>query len=193
MRGGKRSLLDCEVLACGYGLMPNLELAGVLGCAIEHGAVAVDRWQQTSPPAIFCAGEGTGIGGVDLALAEGNIAGRAAVGARAPDAQLFAERARWHAFAARLARAFVLRPELRQLCDGSNARTIVCRCEDVSHGELLQHRSWRSAKLHTRCGMGPCQGRICGPASEFLFEWQAESVRPPIFPARVESVGRLVP
>jgi hypothetical protein len=41
--------------------------------------------------------------------------------------------------------------------------------------------------------MGPCQGRICGTASEFLFGWDAgsilSSVRPPLFPVRVSSLG----
>jgi hypothetical protein len=36
--------------------------------------------------------------------------------------------------------------------------------------------------------MGPCQGRICGVAVEFLLGWQSESVRPPVLPARVRSM-----
>jgi hypothetical protein len=36
--------------------------------------------------------------------------------------------------------------------------------------------------------MGPCQGRICGSAVEFLFGWKVESVRPPVLPVRVESL-----
>jgi hypothetical protein len=51
--------------------------------------------------------------------------------------------------------------------------------------------NWRAAKLQTRCGMGACQGRVCGPATQFLFKWNSESVRPPIFPARVESLAGL--
>ncbi|MFC3107608.1 FAD-dependent oxidoreductase [Undibacterium arcticum] len=194
--GGKRRLLDCDVLACGYGLLPNLELASALGCTTEHKvagagagaeaeAVIVDRWQQSSQPDIFCAGEGTGIGGVDLALAEGSIAGLAAVGDLSPAARYLAERARGQAFAARLAKTFVLRPELRHLCD---AQTIVCRCEDVRHGALARHSSWRSAKLHTRCGMGPCQGRICGGATAVLYGWTQDSVRLPLSPARISSI-----
>jgi hypothetical protein len=44
------------------------------------------------------------------------------------------------------------------------------------------------AKLQTRCGMGACQGRICGSAVEFLFGWNDRSVRPPIFPVRMENL-----
>jgi NADPH-dependent 2,4-dienoyl-CoA reductase/sulfur reductase-like enzyme len=178
--------IDCDYLACGYGLLPNLELAMALGCTVTH-AVQVDLHQQTSIPGVYCAGEGTGIGGVDLALAEGRIAGLAAAGSSdtAAMSALHAERARWQRFARRLARAFALRPELRSL---SADDTIVCRCEDVCHGELRQHHSWRSAKLHTRCGMGPCQGRICGGATDVLYGWRPEAVRLPLSPARIGSI-----
>jgi NADPH-dependent 2,4-dienoyl-CoA reductase/sulfur reductase-like enzyme len=183
--------IECDYLACGYGLLPNTELAKALGCTVEQGAVKVDEWQRTSVPEIYCAGEGTGIGGVDLALAEGGIAGlhasgqaaagRASIVVRAP----LGERHRWRRFAARLARAFVLRAEVAQL---AKDETIICRCEDVTHGELKAHASWRSAKLHTRCGMGPCQGRICGAATETLYGWQPDTVRIPISPARAGSI-----
>jgi hypothetical protein len=48
--------------------------------------------------------------------------------------------------------------------------------------------SWREAKLHTRCGMGACQGRICGGVTEFLFGWENSGARPPVFPATVSSL-----
>nr|WP_315258902.1 FAD/NAD(P)-binding oxidoreductase [uncultured Duganella sp.] len=181
--------LQCDYLACGYGLLPNLELAQALGCATAaHDAqtvVRVDEWQQTSVSGIYCAGEGTGVGGVDLALAEGRIAGLAASGNQEQARGVFAERARWRKFAGRLARSFALRPELRTLAGDD---TIVCRCEDVCHGDLRTQTSWRSAKLQTRCGMGPCQGRICGGATEVLYGWRPDAVRLPISPARISSI-----
>jgi D-hydroxyproline dehydrogenase subunit alpha len=48
--------------------------------------------------------------------------------------------------------------------------------------------AWRDAKLQTRCGMGACQGRVCGAAAKFIFDWGMESVRPPVLPARVQSL-----
>ena len=80
---------------------------------------------------------------------------------------------------------FALRDDLRHI---AAAETIVCRCEDVTLGQLQRHTSWRDAKLQTRCGMGPCQGRVCGAALAFLRGFAAESVRPPVFPARVDSL-----
>jgi NADPH-dependent 2,4-dienoyl-CoA reductase/sulfur reductase-like enzyme len=190
-RGGGRELeaLQCDYLACGYGLLPNLELAQALGCAsVTSGAqtvVKVDEWQHSSVPGVYCAGEGTGVGGVDLALAEGRIAGLAASGHVEAAQEAFGRRAHWKKFAGKLARAFALRPELRTLAGDD---TIVCRCEDVCHGELRTHTEWRSAKLQTRCGMGPCQGRICGGATEILYGWRPDAVRLPISPARVSSI-----
>ncbi|MYM93741.1 NAD(P)/FAD-dependent oxidoreductase [Duganella vulcania] len=190
-RGGARELeaLQCDYLACGYGLLPNVELALALGCATtsKNGqtAVQVDDAQLTSVPGVYCAGEGTGVGGVDLALAEGRIAGLAASGKPAAAQELYAERARWKKFASRLEHAFALRPELLTLAGDD---TIVCRCEDVCHNELRTHTSWRSAKLQTRCGMGPCQGRICGGATELLYGWRPDAVRMPISPARIASI-----
>jgi hypothetical protein len=84
-----------------------------------------------------------------------------------------------------LQQACALDPHLRELPEED---TIICRCEDVRHRSLHDHATWRDAKLQTRCGMGPCQGRICGAAAEFLFGWHAGSVRPPLFPASVSSL-----
>jgi D-hydroxyproline dehydrogenase subunit alpha len=184
-QGAKAVEIECEYLACGFHLVPNMELAILLGCQISDGAVAVDETQQTSAPGIYCAGEPTGIGGVDLAILEGQIAGLAAAGQHQKAHRLFRARAYQRKFARALNKTFALRPELKQL---PAEDTMVCRCEDVRFDRLVQCRNWREAKLYARCGMGPCQGRICGAATEFLFGWSVESVRPPIFEARVESL-----
>jgi NADPH-dependent 2,4-dienoyl-CoA reductase/sulfur reductase-like enzyme len=176
---------ECDYLAIAYGLCPNTEIPILLGCESESGGIRTDELQQTSIENIFCAGETTGIGGVDLSLAEGQIAGYAATNQTERARKLFPARTNAQRFARALNHTFAPRPELKAL---PNANTIVCRCEDVTLARLQSMNSWRAAKLHTRCGMGPCQGRICGPATQFLFGWQAESVRPPIFPARIESL-----
>ena len=66
------------MLACGFGLVPNLELPLLLGCEVRNDAVVVDPWQESSVPGVYCAGELTGIGGAELALIEGVIAGSSA-------------------------------------------------------------------------------------------------------------------
>jgi D-hydroxyproline dehydrogenase subunit alpha len=177
--------MACDYLACGFHLVPNLELAELFGCEIGDGFVRVNEMQETSAAGVYCAGEPVGIGGVEAALIEGQIAGFAAAGNLAKARGLFSERAAARKFTGLLARTFALREELRSL---TAPETLVCRCEDVTHARLAKYSDWRSAKLQTRCGMGACQGRVCGAAVEFIFGWRAESVRPPIFPARVESL-----
>ena len=183
--GEKNWTENCDALACGFGLVPNVELALALGCRLQNGFVQVDKWQATTVDDVFCCGEPTGIGGADCALIEGLVAGYAATGQRSRAADLFYKRAHWHHFRERLAKAFALRTEVRQLASDD---TILCRCEDVTLARVRRFGGRRDAKLQSRCGMGPCQGRICGAAAKVVLGWEMESVRPPILPARVESL-----
>ena len=180
---GKHSWTEvCDFLACGFHLVPNTELASLLGCRMQDGFVAVDAQLRTSVKNVFCVGEPTGIAGLAAAQIEGRIAGLAVAGKTGEADALQGARRREQKFGKRLAAAFQLRQELCALPD---ANTIVCRCEDVTFQKLKGHSSWTEAKLQTRCGMGPCQGRICGPAAQALFGWHASSVRPPIFPVPI--------
>jgi NADPH-dependent 2,4-dienoyl-CoA reductase/sulfur reductase-like enzyme len=186
-RGANREwTINCDYLACGFHLIPNTELAELLGCRIAEGRVAVDVIQQTSVPDIFCAGEPTGLGGLEAALLEGQIAGYHSAGSPEKANRLLAQRKAMQRFVSRLEETFRLNPQLREL---AAPETVVCRCEDVAFDTLQTFRNWRAAKLHTRCGMGPCQGRVCGPATQFLFGWTPSSVREPIFPVSVGSLS----
>lgn len=181
----KNQTIEADYLACAYHLIPNTELGVLLGCEVHNEAIAVNEWQQTNRPEIYAAGECTGVGGVDKALVEGAIAGFSATAQLAEAHKL---RPEWHKqkrFAQQLAQAFELRPELRQL---PTPETIICRCEDVRWKEIEPHPSWRSAKIQTRCGMGPCQGRVCGGALAFYKGWSpaASAGRPPLFPVKIE-------
>ena len=176
---GRRSWnIRCDLLAASYGLVPNLELAHLLGCDINPEAVLTDPTQRSSIPGIFCAGEVCGIGGVDVALAEGEIAGLSAA-SRSVNAALSRRRDAGRRFAARLRQAFAPRAEL---LDRMDAETLICRCEDVAWESIDPTWSMRQAKLYRRVGMGPCQGRICGPALEHLCGWEPDKVRPPLKP-----------
>lgn len=184
--GGRHVELKADYLACGFHLVPNCELALLLGCILEGSYVKVDEFQQTSVPDLFSAGETTGIGGVEAALAEGQIAGLAAAGARERTPSLLRRRDAIKRFTQLLDRTYALNPELRRL---ATPETILCRCEDVTIKATQLHASWRAAKLQSRVGMGSCQGRICGEACKVLFGWGMESVRPPIQPT---PVGNLI-
>ena len=183
---GKQRTFACDYLACGYGLVPNIELAALAGCRVDGGAVLADHWQQTTQPGIYAAGEITGVGGAELAVLEGQIAGFSAVGLRDRARVLFGRRERANRFKRALDRAFAIRGDLAQRVDPS---TLLCRCEDVTFGRVAEFRTWREAKLQTRCGMGPCQGRVCGPAAEFLLGWDVGDARPPVLGATVRTLS----
>lgn len=158
------STIGCDMLATGFGLVPNTELRAVF-------------------PDALLAGEICGVGGVEKALLEGEMAGLRALGQSTGHLE-----AAWRKavrFQRDLEEAFALRAELKQL---PQEDTIVCRCEDVRLGQLRQWRHWREAKLQVRCGMGPCQGRVCGPANQFLFGWEAPSPRPPFSATRIDTL-----
>ncbi|GGO18741.1 FAD-dependent oxidoreductase [Deinococcus humi] len=181
LRRGRREItLDCDWLAVGFGLVPETRVAALLGCPLDGaGAVQVSAWGATGVPGVYAAGEVCGIGGVDGALLEGFVAGCAASGQmeRLRDAPRRAALQR--RFQRVLERSFALRPDRLPT---PSPTTVVCRCEDVRHGQLQPFTDWTAAKLQTRCGMGACQGRVCGPACETVYGWRFGGVRAPLAP-----------
>jgi NADPH-dependent 2,4-dienoyl-CoA reductase/sulfur reductase-like enzyme len=176
--------IACDLLAVAYGLVPNTRLARLIGCATARGSVVVDEHQRTTHPRAYSIGETTGVGGVDLALVEGQVAASHILGRQA-DSSLLRRRDSLRAMALVMERTFAPRDELRGVVTPD---TIVCRCEDVPSGALRADWTMRQAKLYTRAGMGPCQGRVCGAALEFLHGWPADSVRLPVEPALLSSI-----
>jgi hypothetical protein len=122
-------------------------------------------------------------------MAQGSIAGFAAIGEREMARSVEKERARWSAFAALAATCFALDDTLKNL---PQADTLVCRCEDVSHAALQAHSNWTAAKIHTRCGMGACQGKVCGPAAQFLYGWDMPEARMPFSTARIGTLAAAI-
>lgn len=177
---GTERRIRVDAVCVSHGFTPRLELAIAAGCALTTDRfVEVDDNQATSVEGVYAAGEITCIGGVDLALAEGALAGHAAAGGRAGDPALrssIRDRRTFRGFAARIEAAHgigrgwpaVVTPE-----------TIVCRCEEVSFGQLCRtadstgSRSIRAMKLSTRAGLGICQGRVCGRSVEELLAHRA--------------------
>jgi D-hydroxyproline dehydrogenase subunit alpha len=176
--------VECDYLACAYGLVPNVELARLLGCAIGPRGIVVDQDQATTVSGIFAAGECTGIGGVDKARAEGLIAGRSAVG---DETVVYVHnwRASEREWGDVLERTFALRPEVLRL---ARPDTIICRCEDVRLRDIDSALSSRQAKLYARAGMGACQGRVCGAVLHQMFGWPNDTVRTPLQPVALSSL-----
>ncbi|MEO6528791.1 MAG: FAD/NAD(P)-binding oxidoreductase [Gemmatimonadaceae bacterium] len=183
--GRRERVLPCDTLCSAYGLVPNIQLARLLGCRVANGAAVVDARQETSVARVYAVGEASGIGGVELALVEGQIGALCAIGRDGEARRLHSDRASLAAIAAAMEQTFAPREELRAI---ATPDTIVCRCEDVTMGAIRAEWTMRQAKLYTRAGMGPCQGRVCGTALEFLHGWHADTGRTPAEPALVSTI-----
>ncbi|HEX8082173.1 MAG TPA: FAD-dependent oxidoreductase [Jatrophihabitans sp.] len=199
VRDHTRRRVAVDVLAVGYGFTTQSELPSQAGCALSvtaDGTLAVttDSTQQTSNPRVFAAGETTGVGGAQLAVAEGVVAGVCAARAASrsadpagpparpdgePDfpvessrtvAMAIRTRDRLRRFAAAMHAVY---PVPRFWLDTLEPSTVVCRCEEVSVAEIdaaidAGARDARTVKLLSRSGMGWCQGRECGYATSCL-------------------------
>jgi thioredoxin reductase len=165
---GTEQVIEADAVCVGYGFTAQLELAVAARCELTAGpdggsAVVTDERQETSTAGVFAAGEITGIGGADLASAEGRVAGAAAA-RRAAGRQVFREVAQGKRFARALAAAYPVRDGWLEWSDDT---TLVCRCEEVSRGDLERAAgvrglaAGRSLKLAGRVGLGLCQGRVC--------------------------------
>jgi thioredoxin reductase len=176
--GGRRWTLPAALILLHQGVVPNTQISWSL--RLEHDwseqqlcwIVRRDSWGETSLPGIFVAGDGGAIGGAQVALLEGRLAGLA-IAARsgkvdAQPLQPLAAAYRTSLRRQRAARSLIdalYRPQQQNRVPADEV--IVCRCEDVSAGEIRQHVELgclgpNQTKAFGRCGMGPCQGRLCG-------------------------------
>ncbi|MFG1646676.1 FAD-dependent oxidoreductase [Amycolatopsis sp. NPDC049252] len=182
-----------DAVCVGHGFVPQLELAVAAGCDLDGGFVRVDRDQRTTVRGVFAAGEVTGIGGAVAAAAEGAVAGRVAAGGAA-DRKLRVARDHTGEFARRLAAAH---PIGAAWVGWLRPGTIVCRCEETTVAELREaagdpvQAGPHALKLRTRAGLGPCQGRMCGPAVAELCGGTASHHRPIAQPIRLGELAEL--
>lgn len=183
--GGRTRALRADAVAVGHGLTPATEITRLLGAEhrfdIHAGGwiPARDADLRASRPGLYVAGDGAGVTGAAAAELEGALAGLAAAadlgalpGAEfrrraAPLRRRLASAAR---FGEAMARLMALKPAM---VDSVPAQATVCRCEDISRAELEDAigdgaRDLNQLKAWTRCGMGPCQGRLCGETAATL-------------------------
>jgi len=202
--GGRRAerYFEVDALAVGHGLTPASEITRLLRLdhgfdAARGGWIAVrDAFMRSSRPDVSVAGDGAGIAGAAAALLQGRIAGLAAAHAlgQLDDAAL-ARQVRPLASTLRRAERFgqamaALMQPPTSLIDAIPPETIVCRCEDITRAEIESAIAAGASELNqlkawTRCGMGPCQGRICGETvADLVAHHTGGRVRAGIFTAR---------
>ena len=180
---GTYRTLKVDALCVGYGFIPSVELTRLAECEHRYepllgGWVPVrNGTMETAVPDVYAVGDCTGIAGSLVAIEEGRIAGLAAaqrlghlapIDARdrmAPSRERLAGLQRLRKV---LDRISAPRPGLYELAKDD---TIVCRCEEITLGEIKaaladDATDMKEVKRMTRMGMGNCQGRMCGPAMQ---------------------------
>lgn len=176
--GGAEQRMPCDMLLLHQGVAPNTVISNAIGCAHGWDEVQLcwvprrDAWLCSSVPGVSIAGDGGGIAGAECAAESGTLA---ALGA--------AERLGRIDAAERDRRAAPVRSALQKLGRGrafldtlyrpadqfrvpASDETVVCRCEEVTAGQVRQAVAAGATgpnqlKVFLRCGMGPCQGRLC--------------------------------
>ncbi|MDQ3810567.1 MAG: FAD-dependent oxidoreductase [Chloroflexota bacterium] len=166
--------LQADTLVLAFGQEPEQRLAGLAGCNSE-GSVYLnpwttrDAWMRTSVPGVLVAGDAGGVVGAEVSLQQGRLAG---LGAALEAGRLSADEAQRRAGPIRRRMARMtgagnglppLRPGLLSLAEPD---TVICRCEDVSAGQVAERLFAGSVDpaspiAETRAGMGLCQARNC--------------------------------
>lgn len=219
-RGGATETIACDALLLHQGVIPGINLSNAAGCAQHFDTEqhcwtpTVDDWFGSSIPGIAIAGDGAGIGGAESAALRGEIAALDAVCrlGRLSEAQRDEKAAPIRAELARSLRGrrfldLLYRPAESFLAPPAD-ETIICRCEEVTAGQIrdtarrLGVTGPNQMKAFLRCGMGPCQGRLCGPTVVELIA-QAHKVspaevgyyrlRPPVKPITLGELAALPP
>jgi bacterioferritin-associated ferredoxin len=207
---GQPRRIATGLVALHEGVIPAQQITRALGCAHQWDDAQhcfrpiLDEWGTTSLPGILVAGDAAGIAGANAAAPAGRLAaaealrrlGRLTADERdrlaAADRRARSRHLKARAFLDALYRppATILRPR---------DDVTVCRCEEVTAGQLRAVarqgcQGPNQAKSFLRAGMGPCQGRLCGPVvSEILSETLGRGmdeigyyrIRPPLKPLTV--------
>lgn len=214
---GKTRTVEADLLLLHAGVIPNIELARLAGARLEwfdsqaYLGVRRDRWGRTDVARLSVAGDGAAVDGARAAALAGRLCGLEAAHAL----NLLTERERdrrARPIRRRLARERAVRPFLdalfmpsRETLLPDDPSTPVCRCSEVSVGEIRDAiargcDSPDQVKSCSRAGMGPCQGRVCGPVVSALVARALQlapadaghyGARPPIRPLTLSALAAL--
>ncbi|MGD8491122.1 MAG: NAD(P)/FAD-dependent oxidoreductase [Anaerolineae bacterium] len=200
-----------DTICLGFGFIPSIQLSRLAGC--EHTyrpeqriyTPVRDEGLQTTLPGLFVVGDGARIGGKDVARLEGQLAALGAARSLGQDiapariADVQQALARQRRFAGVLDALF---PYSTHLADLLTDDTILCRCEEITVGEVRRAiaegaTTVSAIRMLTRAGMGRCQGRMCGSSvAELVAQELGQPVeaaglptpRPPVVPIPLDGL-----
>jgi bacterioferritin-associated ferredoxin len=214
VRGKKELIFPATTLLVNEGIIPNTSLLRQVGCAhtwdpvqrFWYPDVSIDG--RTNLPGVFVAGDGNFVHGAKAAEFKGRLTGLTIAREMHRLSQTEFEQ-QSGPVRKQLDRELYPRPfidamyapraDLYELADD----TVVCRCESVTAGRIRSlveegYTDHNEIKAIIRCGMGPCQGRMCSSA---VFEMIARysqippanirqhRLRPPVKPVSLQELA----
>ena len=213
---GTEQRLPVDTVFLHQGIVPNVNLAMAVG--IEHHwdemqlcwTPVLDAAGNSGIPGIAVAGDGAGIAGAEAAQARGEIAGLAAVKTLRPEAlgRVGPDETTVRARLKRVMRGRAFLDAYYQPMSQFRrpiGNTIVCRCEEVTARQIIDTVALgcdgpNQMKAFLRCGMGACQGRLCGlTVTELIAHARGVApqatgyyrIRPPVKPITVAELAQL--
>jgi len=211
---GDQQRLPVDLLILHQGVVPNINLAAAAGVTHRWSDAqlcflpVLDVFGSSNVPGLSIAGDGAGIAGAEAAQMRGRLAAIAAIRAIKPQLSFAAEEKAARATLRRFERGrafldllFRPPPQFRL----PRGETLVCRCEEVSANQVLDAVALdcpgpNQMKAFLRCGMGPCQGRLCGlTVTELMAQARGVSpeeigyyrLRPPVKPITLAELAGL--
>lgn len=200
------------------GVVPNTQITRALD--LDHAyntaqhcfAPVTDDYGQSSHALFSIAGDGAGIGGAKVAALSGKISALNAlrqIGTLTDTTCVDLAKPLLKKRKAELA----IRPFLDAAYPAPTSvlnpadETIICRCENVSAGDIRRFATLgchgpNQTKAFGRCGMGPCQGRYCGlTVTEILAKETGKPhdavgsyrIRTPLKPITLQELASLAP
>lgn len=205
--GGRLRQVETPIVLLHQGVVPNTQFTWSLRATHEWNDAQLcwipvtDQWGELDVEGIFVAGDGRGIGGAIVAAIQGELTGlavasqlgRLSIEERDELAEPLHTEQRRNLFVRPFLDA-LYRPKKGNRIPADD--TIVCRCEEVTAGEIRGYVKIgcigpNQVKSYGRCGMGPCQGRQCGlTVTELIADARCVTpeetgyyrIRPPIKP-----------
>ncbi|MBV9835966.1 MAG: FAD-dependent oxidoreductase [Alphaproteobacteria bacterium] len=215
-RSGVADHIECDTLLLHQGVVPNANLAMSIGCTHRWDDAqlcfvpTLDTWGHSDVAGVSIAGDGAGIAGAESAAERGRLAaldaacrlGRIDQATRDREAEtprrVLTKYGRGRAFLDRIFRPI----DAHRIPAGD---TLACRCEEVSAAQITEAvriggTGPNQLKAYLRCGMGPCQGRLCGlTVTELIAQARGKTpaeighyrLRPPVKPITVAELASL--
>ena len=195
--------IDVDAVACSYGLIPNMDIARMVGCWSWYDEVrgylrvVTNHGCETSVDNVFAAGDCVLVRGYKAAEIEGRLAAVNILQRLNSISDIeYKNRVKKYRRILSKFNSFgkamdIISKPVNSFIDILPKKTCICRCEEVSLGDIEDAHSKGAVdindiKRRTRLGMGHCQGRFCGQViNEILNQLNQNNTAKELFTPRI--------